>query len=238
MPAIIHAKEGEVGSSAVICGDPARVKALSELLARPKIINTNRGFLAYTGSFNGKSVTIATHGIGQPSVAIVVEELAQLGAKSFVRLGTAGALSSKIKTGEFMVISGASYANGSTVTQYEGKWLNGISIAQTPDFDLTLKLIDALKSRKLSFKVTNTFSSDSFYSFGTDFAKELALYGNDVVDMEVSTLFMLGKAKKLRTASLLVVSNNVIKDTKMLSHEELQKIVTLAGRVTLEALTT
>ena len=236
MPAIIHAKRSDVADSAVICGDPARVKSLAGLLDGARVINTNRGFLAYTGRFRGRPMTVAAHGIGQPSVAIVIEELAQLGAKSIIRLGTAGALSSGIMTGEFAVISGASYADGSTVTQYEGRALNGISIAQTPDFGLTIKLAEALKSRRMKFRFTNTFSSDSFYSFSKEFARSLAAYGNDVVNMEVSTLFMLGKIKKLRTASLLVVSNNVIKDTEMLSHERLEKVMLLAGEVAFTAL--
>ena len=237
MPILIHAKGSEIGERAVICGDPARVKALSELLGGAKVINTSRRFLAYTGRFNGKKITLATHGIGQPSVAIVIEELAQLGVKSIIRLGTAGGLDPKFKTGDFFVITGATYANGSTVTQYEGDKFGGISIAQTPDFGLTRKLAEVLESERIDFKFTNTYSSDSFYSFNPDFAKALASYGNGVVDMEVSTLFMLGKAKKLKTASLLVVSNNVIKDTKMVSHAELEQRVKLAATAAFEALT-
>jgi 5'-methylthioadenosine phosphorylase len=236
MPAIIHAKEGDIAENVVICGDPARAESLSGMLNKPRLVNVDRGFIIYTGKFNGSPITIATHGIGQPSVAIVIEELAQLGAKRMLRLGTAGALDEKIKTGEFVVVTGASYANGSTVTQYEGKKLDGIAIAQTPDFELTAKITEELDRKKLAYRFSNTYSSDSFYSFRTDFAKELAVYGNDVVDMEVSTLFMLGKIKRLSTASLLVVSNNVIKDTKMLSHAELEGRVKLAASVAFNAL--
>lgn len=237
MPAHIHANKGDVAERVIICGDPARVESLSSLLSSPKVINTNRGFLAYTGKFNGKQVTIATHGIGQPSVAIVIEELAQLGAKSMIRLGTCGGLEPEMKVGDLAIATGATYSYGSTVTQYIGAKLAGLAVAQAPDFELTAKLADALEAKRMKFIYTNTFSSDSFYSLNDETAKELAAYGNGVVEMEVATLFMLGKIKGLRTASLLVVSDNVIKHTKLFTHEELEQRVTLAGKAVLEAIT-
>ncbi len=237
MPAHIHAKEGDIAERAVICGDPARVEALSKLLDAPRVVNTNRGFLAYTGRFKGKAVTIATHGIGQPSVAIVIEELAQLGARSMIRLGTCGGLDPELKVGDLAIATGATYSYGGTVTQYVGAKLSGIAVAPTPDFELTAKLAEALESRSMKFIFTNTYSSDSFYSLRDETAKELASYGNRVVEMEVATLFMLGSRKKLRTASLLVVSENVIKHTKLFSHEELEDRVMLAGKAVLDAIT-
>ncbi len=236
MPAHIRAKEGDIANKVVICGDPARVEALSKLLDKPSVVNTNRGFLAYTGKFRGKSITLATHGIGQPSVAIVIEELAQLGAKEIVRLGTCGGLAADIKVGEFAIPIGATYTYGSTVTQYIGAKLGGMAVAQTPDYGLTNYIAEALKSMRLKFIMTNTYSSDSFYSLDDDTAKQLAVYGNGVVEMEVATLFMLGRIKGLKTASLLIVSDNVIKHTKLFTHKELEKSVMLAGKAVLEAL--
>ncbi len=237
MPAHIHAKDGDVADNVVICGDPARVEALSKLLDSRKVINTNRGFLAYTGRFNGKIVTIATHGIGQPSVAIVIEELAQLGAKNMIRLGTCGGLDPDLKVGDFAIATGATYSYGGTVTQYIGASLSGLALATAPNFELTRRLAAELESMKVKFIFTNTYSSDSFYSLKDDMARELAAYGNKIVEMEVATLFMLGSIKKIKTASLLVVSDNVIKHTKLFSHEELEERVTLAGKAVLGAIT-
>ncbi|MGC8623467.1 MAG: purine-nucleoside phosphorylase [Candidatus Micrarchaeia archaeon] len=237
MPIHIRAKEGDIAERVLVGGDPARIRALSKLLDGAKIVNENRGFLAYTGKFNGKRVTLATHGIGQPSIAIVIEELAQLGAKKIVRLGTCGGLRPDIKVGDLVVVSGATYAHGSTVTQYTGSDLGNFALAQTPDFELTERLVDALKEKGVKYIITNTFSSDSFYSLKDETAKALSKFGNDVVEMEIATLFMLGKAKALDTAALLVVSDNVVRHTKLYTHEELEKTVMLAGRVVLEALT-
>jgi 5'-methylthioadenosine phosphorylase len=237
MPAHIHAKEGDVASRVVICGDPARVEALSKLLERPRVVNTNRGFIAYTGKFNGRDVTIAAHGIGQPSVAIVIEELAQLGAKEIVRLGTCGGLEAGMKVGDLAVPVGATYTYGGTVTQYIGSALRDKAMAQTPDYGLTGRIARALESMRMKFVVTNAYSSDSFYSLDDGIAKELAAYGNGVVEMEAATVFMLGKRKGLKAACLLVVSDNVIKHTKLFSHSELEGRVMLAGKAVLEALT-
>ncbi len=146
MPAHIHAKKGDVASRVVICGDPARVEALSKLLERPRLVNTNRGFIAYTGKFNNKYVTIVAHGIGQPSAAIVIEELAQLGAKEMVRLGTCGGLDETMKVGDLVVPVGATYTYGGTVTQYIGTALRDKAMAQTPDYGLTEKIMHAIES--------------------------------------------------------------------------------------------
>ncbi|TRM80208.1 5'-methylthioadenosine phosphorylase, partial [Sulfolobus sp. D5] len=89
-PVHILAKKGEISEKVLIAGDPGRVKLLSTLLKDVKLVNENRGFLVYTGKYNDENVSIATHGIGGPSIAIVLEELAMLGANTFVRYGTAG----------------------------------------------------------------------------------------------------------------------------------------------------
>ncbi len=236
MAIFIQAKKGEIAEKAVVCGDPERVEALASLLSNAKVVNRNRGFLVYTGKYNGKGVTIATHGIGQPSAAIVIEELAELGAKEIVRFGTCGGLDPSLNVGDIVLVTGSSYNIGSTIAQYVGN-LSEIALAQTPDFDLTRKLTDMLEKMKMKFIFTNAYSSDSFYSLKDERAKELSKYGNSIVEMETATLFMLGKAKGFKAAALLVVSDNVIKHTKLYTHKELQDKVMIAGKAVLEALT-
>ena len=101
-PVHILAKKGEVAERVLIAGDPGRVKLLSTLLEEPKLVNENRGFLVYTGKYKDVKVSIATHGIGGPSIAIVLEELAMLGGKVFIRYGTAGALVPELDKGDYV----------------------------------------------------------------------------------------------------------------------------------------
>ena len=236
MPVHIKAEKEDIADMVIVGGDPARIEAMSDMLEDSKKVNANRGFLVYTGSFKGKRMTLACHGIGAPSIAIVVEELAELGAKYIVRFGTCGALDANMDVGDLVVVTGASYANGGTITQYMGHKLNGVALAQTPDFELTQKIVDALHSKHMKFHMANAYSTDSFYSLSEDKAKELAEYGNSVVEMEAATLFMLGRAKGVKTATLLMVSDNVIKHTKLFTHGELEEKVRKVAAVLLEVL--
>lgn len=92
MSVFLKAKRGDVADIVVVGGDPERVEALAGMLSNPTLINKNRGFLTYTGKFNSKRITVAFHGICQPSIAILLEELVEFGAKSIIRFGTCGAL--------------------------------------------------------------------------------------------------------------------------------------------------
>ncbi|NAZ29085.1 MAG: nucleoside phosphorylase, partial [Caldivirga sp.] len=105
MPIHLKVSEGDVAERVVVVGDPARARQLANMLNDARLVNENRGFLTYTGTYNGVKVTIATHGIGAPSAAIVIEELISSGARVIIRLGTAAALSSSIGLGDVIIPS-------------------------------------------------------------------------------------------------------------------------------------
>ncbi len=236
MPIFIKAKPGDIAENVVIGGDPERINALARMLKGARLVSSNRGFIVYTGKFDGRRVTLACHGIGQPSAAIAIEELIALGARKIIRLGTCGALEADIKIGDFVLAEGASYSHGGTITHYLDSTLHGISLAQTPDFELSRMLVDALNEKKIKCKHTNVYSSDSFFSLSVKKARELEKYGNGAIDMETATLFMLGKLKGIKTAALLVVSDNVVKHTALMTHKDLEKKVSIAAKTALEAL--
>src|SRR5438132_12629480 len=104
MPQPVHLlmKQEDVSPAVITAGDPARVKQLANILKDARLVNENRGLLAYTGYYNGKKITVATQGIGGPASAIVFEELLMLGAKTIVRLGTCGAMVPGLNIGDFI----------------------------------------------------------------------------------------------------------------------------------------
>ncbi|WP_062662555.1 phosphorylase family protein [Aeropyrum camini] len=107
-PVHLEAGPGDIAPLAVAVGDPGRADRLaSSLLEDARLVSSARGLRVYTGSFNGSEVTIATHGIGGPSAAIVFEELRMLGAEVMVRLGTSGGLSKDLRLGDVVVAAGA-----------------------------------------------------------------------------------------------------------------------------------
>ncbi|AWR97864.1 nucleoside phosphorylase [Acidianus sulfidivorans JP7] len=232
-PVHILAKKGEVAERVLIAGDPGRIKLLSKFLEEPKLVNENRSFLVYTGEYKGKEVSLAAHGIGGPSIAIVLEELIMLGGRTFIRYGTTGALIPEIELGEYIIPSGASYNKGGIFYQY---LKDDACIAATPDFELVSLLAKKFSENNLKFYINNVFSSDAFYAEDEDFVKKWSSRGNIAVEMECATLFALGKIKNVKTAAVLVVSDNLAKGGKWISKEELESKVMNGAKIILDTL--
>jgi 5'-methylthioadenosine phosphorylase len=224
-PQHIKAKPGDVSRKVVISGDPARVTQLSTLLGRPRLVNENRGFLTYTGEYEGEELTVACHGIGGPSAAIVIEELVMLGAKAIVRLGSCGGLLRPMRVGDLVIATGAGYASG-TLDSYLGR-----KITPRPDGELTELLSDLAGEQKLKYHRGRVFSSDAFYAGGPDFTKRLAREGYIAIEMECATLFGLGKLRRVKTASVLLVSDNAIEGAPIVDADALRRYAKRAGEM-------
>lgn len=230
-PQHIKAKQEDVARKAVISGDPARVRQLSTYLQDCKLVNENRGFLVYTGSYQGESLTIACHGVGGPSAAIVIEELIMLGAKAIVRLGSCGGLLNEMKIGDAVIATGASYLGG-TMHQY----LKGEYISPVPDFELTSYIRDEAERHNLKYYMGPVFSSDAFYAEDPDFVTKWRSRGHVAVEMECATLFGLAMMKNVKSASLLIVSDNLAQMQPMVDAEALKKHVEDASKVIFDSL--
>jgi 5'-methylthioadenosine phosphorylase len=233
-PQHIKAKSGDVSKYVVVVGDPARAKFLAEnFLENVKLVNESRGFFIYTGTYKDVNVSVAVHGIGAPSAAIVFEELRALGAEVMIRLGTCGGLVEDIDVGDFVVPVGASRNPGGTLWQYFGE----VTPPASPDPKLTVMLIDEAGKRWRTF-VGPVYSSDAFYTESPDFARRLSRMGIIAVEMETATLFSLSWVRGYKAAALLVASDNLVVPGKerLRSHEELEDKIRLAGEAVLEVL--
>jgi 5'-methylthioadenosine phosphorylase len=202
-PAHILAEPGDIAETAITSGDPARVEQLSKLLRDPKLVNTNRGLVTYTGHYGKTRLTLATHGIGGPSTAIVAEELHMLGAKTIVRFGTAGGLVRGLNIGDFVVATGAAYSQGPL--SHAGGVLPAI-----PDVELTRALFQACRRAHLKAREGLVFSSDHFYTQDLASLEPWVKRGVLAVEMECATLFTLGAVRGFRTAALLMLSNSLV----------------------------
>ena len=234
MPIHLKVSEGDVAERVIVVGDPARARQLAGMLKDSRVINENRGFLAYTGSYNGVKVTIATHGIGAPSAAIVVEELISMGARVIVRLGTAASLSSDIEPGTVIIPSGAGYNIGGIYAQYLG---GIIAYPAVPNYEVTTKLMENFANSKLNFIVGPIYSSDAFYA-EEDLPKTLGSRGIIGVEMECAILFLLGLMRRVKTGAALVVTNKLTEGrfSRFLEGKELESVINRVGEVVLNAL--
>ncbi len=232
MPAHIKAEKGQIAERVIIAGDPERVEQLSRLIESPAVINTNRGFITYTGTYNGVRVSIACHGIGAPSAAIVFEELVSLGARIIVRLGTTGGLRREIRRGDMILPTFAGYVSG-PLSQYCG----ALPPCTVPDLELTLILLNELKSQNIKPHIGPVFSSDAFYVESKELAEALSMLGYIGIEMECATIFGLGMLRNVKVASLLIVSNNLIDAPELADAKELYPYVQTAGTIIMNSFT-
>ncbi len=233
-PIHLKIKKEDLSPKIITVGDPGRAKHLAEnILSNPKTINEYRGFLSYTGEYSRQLISIVTHGVGMPSAAIVFEELAMLGAKQIVRLGTTGGLLKEVKIGDIVISTAAGHIHGGTIKQYAGENIPGNGM----DPELTLKLINTARKKGYKPHIGPVISSDAFYAEDPSLAKKWSSLGFLSVEMECSALAMLGWMRKFKPACMLLVTDNLAENQKGIigSDDVNQRMIDL-GKIVAEAL--
>ncbi len=232
-PVIIRARKEDVAKRVIVCGDPARVEQAASLLENPRLVNSNRGLLIYTGTYKGVPVSIATHGIGGPSSAIVVEELAMLGAKVFIRLGTCGAMVRGLGIGDIVIPIGAAYNQGGLFYQYIKE---NICLATAPNYEVLSRIVDEVSKSGVKYVIGPVVSSDAFYAEDPEFVRKWTSRGVIAVEMECATIFALSSMRGLKAGALLLVSDSLVEELGFATAEELRKYVERAAKIALDAL--
>ena len=103
----INLSEKDGARYAIIPGDPGRVEKITSYLDNPKHITCNREYNTYEGYIDGEKILVISTGIGGPSTAICVEELAKIGVDTFIRVGTCGGMQMNVNPGDVVIASGA-----------------------------------------------------------------------------------------------------------------------------------
>jgi DeoD family purine-nucleoside phosphorylase len=206
VPIHVRADEGDYAEACLVPGDPLRAKYVAEtFLESPEQKNWERGMLGYTGTYKGRPVSVQATGMGCPSAAIVIEELAQLGVKRLLRIGTCGGLQADLQLGDLIVALSAVPAD-STALHY----VNGEPHAPTADWDLVHAAVHAAKELGKPVRVGPIVSSDIFYDPDPGRAQRWSDRGILAVEMEASVLFTLGALRKVKAGCLLTVSDVIV----------------------------
>lgn len=229
----IGAKKGEIAESILLPGDPLRAKFIAEnFLENPVCYNTVRGMLGYTGTYNGKRISVQGTGMGLPSISIYVNELiSEYGVKNLIRVGTAGALQTDVKVRD-MVIAMSSCTN-SAINKLIFK---GMDFAPTASFELLNKAYQEAKSLNIDPKVGNILSSDTFYDADKEIWKKWAEYGVLAIEMETSALYTLAAKNKVNALTILTISDHIATGEETTA-EERQTTFTDMMKVALNTLT-
>ncbi|WP_311750689.1 uridine phosphorylase [Proteus columbae] len=142
---------------AIVPGDPKRVEKIAKLMDNPVHLASLREYTSWRGEIDGKAVIVCSTGIGGPSTSIAVEELAQLGIRTFLRIGTTGAIQEHINVGDILVTTAAVRLDGASLH------FAPMEFPAVSDFECMNALYKAAKDNDSTVHVGVTASSDTFY---------------------------------------------------------------------------
>ena len=202
----IGAKYGEIAETVIMAGDPLRAKFMAEnFLENPVQFNNVRGMLGFTGTHQGKRVSVMGHGMGIPSIGIYTYELFNFyGVNTIIRVGSAGSINEDLHVGDLVLVEGAC-TNSNYGSQYE---LPG-TFAPIAEFNLLRGAADACDRFGYRYKVGNVLSSDTFYTENPHNDKWMNM-GVLAIEMEASALYMNAAHCGKRALVILTVSDHIL----------------------------
>jgi purine-nucleoside phosphorylase len=206
----IGAAAGEVAPVVLMPGDPLRAQWIAEtFLDDARCYTEVRGMLGFTGTWHGRPVSVQGSGMGQPSLAIYVNELfADYGVQSVVRVGSCGALTDRLAIRDLVIASGACTDSSMNRIAFEG-----LDYAPVADFGLLRGAVDAavdLVAAGTGVHVGLLFSSDSFYAARPELMRRMVDYGVLAVEMEASALYTLAAKHGRRALAVCTVSDHIV----------------------------
>ena len=202
----IGAQYGDIAETVIMAGDPLRAKLMAEKFLDDAVqFNNVRGMLGFTGTHQGKRVSVMGHGMGMPSIGIYTYELFNFyGVKTIIRVGSAGAIQTDLHVGDLVIAQGAC-TNSNYASQYE---LPG-TYAPIGDFQLLRKAAESCDRMGYAYKVGNVLSSDVFYSENPNTDKWVKM-GVLAVEMEIAALYMNAARSGNRALAICTVSDHII----------------------------
>lgn len=203
----IGAKPGEIAETVLLPGDPYRAKWVAEnFLEDAVLVNEVRGMLGFTGTYKGNRVTVHGTGMGMPSLSIYVNELIRdYGAKTLIRIGSAGAMQESIKVRDVVLAMTAT-----TLSTPSSSIFKELSFAPTADFSLLAAAHKAAQSKSIPTHVGSIYSSNTFYDERSDLNEQMMRHGVMAVEMEAAELYILAARYGCRALGVMTISDHLI----------------------------
>jgi purine-nucleoside phosphorylase len=234
MPIHVRAEPGDYAEACLLPGDPLRAKYIAETyLDDVEQKNSERGLLGYTGTYEGKRVSVQGTGMGCPGATIVFEELVQLGVKKLLRVGTCGGLQAHHKLGDMIVAISAVPADSTAMHLVANE-----PHCPTASWDLIHGAVHVAKEIGQDMHVGPIVSSDLFYNPDEGQYERWSKRGVLAVEMEAAALFTVGALRGVQAGCLLIVSDIIVEgEFKRVTDDEMKAAVDRMTRVALATAT-
>ena len=223
------AQPGDFAKTVLMPGDPMRAKFISDsYLEDARLVNNVRGVQGYTGTFRGVPVSVMASGMGMPSMGIYAHELySQYGVENIIRIGSAGAISDRLKLKD-VVAAQAACTDSNFAHQYG---LPG-TFAPIADFTLLETAVAAARDLRIKMPVGNVFSSDTFYDASNSTMKWASM-GVLAVEMEAAALYMTAASLGKRALAICSISDSLVTGEELTAAQR-QTVFTNMIRIALE----
>ena len=215
-----NAKKGYIEKTVLMPGDPLRAKYIAEnFLENVKLVNTVRNMLAYTGTYNGKPVTVFSSGMGMPSMGIYSYELFKFyDVEKIIRIGSCGAYNADLNLFDTILVD-KSYTEGNFAYEWSEKEEHICSADQSLNKILEVTAINI----GIPIIKGNTLCNDCFDGYLDDIDSFIARFPKDLniiaCEMEAFALFYMAKYFNKKAACLLTVVDSHYKNQESTSEE-------------------
>jgi len=198
----IAAKPGEIAESILLPGDPLRAKWIAEnFFENPVQYNSVRNMFGYTGTVNGKRVSVQGTGMGAPSIGIYAYELFNdYGVQKAIRVGTAGGLA-PTKLRDVVIAIAAS-----TDSRINRRTYGDLDVAPAASYELLEKAVARARDKQIRHHIGMVASGDLFYD-ETDSLEQWKKLGVLALEMETSQLYTLAAKFRRQALSIVTVSD-------------------------------
>ncbi|TDD81668.1 nucleoside phosphorylase [Actinomadura rubrisoli] len=214
----LHLRARDVGRYALLPSNPDQVASIAALLDEPEFVARNREFETWRGTAGGETVVVTSTGVGGPSTALAVEELAALGVDTMIRVGVSGSMQPGTANGELAVLTGAIRDEGTT-RQYLP-----VEFPAIADIDVVLALREAADRAGVPYRCGPAHTKDSYYGETEPDRMPLAASlterfeawrrgGAICSEMETAAMLIVGTVLNVRTGSVVMMWSQDAIDT-------------------------
>ena len=227
---------GDVADIVLLPGDPKRAKFIADFFDEAHLVAENRQYVTYTGNYQGTPISVLAPGIGCPAVAIAVEELARVGGRTFIRLGTGGILQKEIPVGSVIIATAAVRGDGTSREYFP---LEYPAVASLEIVEALVAAADKVGVKPFVgiIRGHDAFYIESMLARGDYVAREKPWIDSNVlcVENESSVLFPLAQVRGGRGGTILAVGGHHLYPKKSVFADAMQELLSQVTRIALEA---